>query len=87
MIIYRKNSKEVVMITEGNVTTSNPNLIAVDIQLTPAQKLKQKSGWKMFYRNGIQFEKPPHVVKKDLQSKVKKAKSVQELKAIILDLI
>lgn len=87
MIIYRKNTKEVVMISEGIIKIDDFNLEKIDVEMTVKEQEKQKEGYKMYYRNGLEFEKPTHIIKKELKSKLQNAQTIQEIKDIIMDIL
>jgi len=89
-ITYRKNTKEVVMISEGLNQINNSNLETIKINPTKDELDKINQGYILKYDKGLKLEKHWSMELKEKQitlDEVEKATTVKALKDIIIKLI
>ena len=90
--LYNKKNKKVKMMNTKSFKHFDTTKIATfNKTLTNEEKQKLKQGYIMKYDDGLKFEKPDYIVKKEnieeLKEEVDNANDIQELKIIINKLI
>jgi len=87
MIVYRKDTKQVVSISENDIEISCDNLGISKQNISEEEKLKVNADYHIYFDKKLIFEKSVLLEKKELKQKITEATTIDELKMIIQDII